>query len=48
MLNSANSRVTQAFMSMISGSPFANKRVPRGRRGGGWQQLIEAILKRTL
>jgi len=48
MLNSAESKVTQVFMPMIRGSHFTNKRIPRGRRGGGRQQLIEAILKRTL
>jgi hypothetical protein len=48
MLNNVESRVTQVFMPMIRKSPFTNKRIPIGRRGGGRQQLIEAILKRTL
>jgi hypothetical protein len=40
LLNSAESRITQAFVPLISGSPFTNKGVWRGRRGGGRQQLI--------
>jgi hypothetical protein len=41
--------MTQVFVPLISGNPFTIKRVWRRRRRG-WrrQQLIEAILKKTL